>query len=311
MKLLITGGAGCLGSNLIEHLIDKTEQIIVIDNFSTGKKEVLPTNLPNLSVYEGSINDIELLKKIFKKYQPSHVIHSAASYKDPDNWIEDVNTNIIGSINVGNLCKEFNVELLINFQTALCYGIPSEIPIPLNHSTFPFTSYGISKTAGESYLLNLDLRVVSLRLANICAPRLSIGPIPTFYQRLKENKDCFCSETVRDFLSIEDFISLIDILFNTKNERGIFNVSTGKGNSIKEIFDEVVEHLNIDITDVPILPPSEDDVPVVVLDPKETNKILGWEAKVDFKSTIKKQLDWYDKFGVTDIYSHLKEKSGN
>ena len=57
------------------------------------------------------------------------------------------------------------------------------------------------------------------------------------------------------------------------------------------------------------IPP--DDVPVVVLDPKETNKILGWEAKVDFKSTIKKQLDWYDKFGVSDIYSHLKEKSGN
>ena len=116
----------------------------------------------------------------------------------------------------------------------MCYGRPNNIPIPINHPTAPFTSYGISKTAGESYLLQSDLPVVSLRLANICGPRLAIGPIPTFYQRLKENKDCFCSETVRDFLDISDYI----LLFPNKGLRS--NLKN------KEIYD--IDFINKEIT---------------------------------------------------------------
>jgi nucleoside-diphosphate-sugar epimerase len=169
----------------------------------------------------------------------------------------------------------------------------------------PFTSYGISKAAGEKFLLQSDLPVVSLRLANICGPRLAIGPIPTFYTRLKGGKSCFCSDTTRDFLDMSDFFSLMDMTLESGAPTGIFNVSTGEGHAIKDVYDEVAAYLGIVAPNVPIVPPGADDVPAVVLDPAETERVFGWRAAVSFSDTIRRQLQWYDQYGVTDIYSHL------
>ena len=132
--------------------------------------------------------------QLFADFQPGHVIHSAASYKDLRDWEGDASTNVLGSINVIESSLKYNVKRFINFQTALCYGRPSTVPIPVTHPVQPFTSYGISKTAGEQYLALSGLPYVSLRLGNVTGPRLSIGPIPTFYSRLKEAKPCFASE---------------------------------------------------------------------------------------------------------------------
>lgn len=305
-KILVTGGAGCLGSNLIERFIPKGDVIHVIDNFATGKKEVVP-DIAGLTVTEGSITENELVKEVFSKFQPTHVIHSAASYKNPDDWREDAATNILGTIHVAKAAIENNVKRLINFQTALCYGRPIELPIPVTHPKNPFTSYGISKNAGEEYLLNADLPVVSLRLANICGPRLAIGPIPTFYKRLKAGQTCFCSDSERDFLDMSDFFSLMDLVLDEGATTGVFNVSTGKANSIKDVYDAVADYLQIDAPEVPIVPVGEDDVQTVVLDASQTEKTFGWKAKVDFKQTIHRQLAWYDKYGINDVFSHLKE----
>lgn len=305
MRILITGGAGTLGSSLIEKYLPEGNEIVVIDNFSTGKREVLP-NMLGLKVVEGSIADTDLVNKVFDDFKPTHVINSAASYKDLTNWKEDAKTNVIGSINVAKAALKHGIEKFINFQTALCYGRPKEVPIPITHPTGPFTSYGISKTAGEQYLLQSGLPIVSLRLANICGPRLSIGPIPTFYTRLKEGKGCFCSDSVRDFLDLSDFLSLMEIIMHPNSKQtGVFNVSTGVGNSIKDVFVEVCKHLGVEIPDVPIVPVGDDDVQSVVLDSSHTEKVFNWKSKIDFKNTIKRQLEWYDKYGVNDIYSHL------
>lgn len=305
MKILITGGAGCLGSNLIEKYLPLGYEITVLDNFITGRKEVLP-EMAGLTLHEGSVSDNKLVNKIFKNFKPDVVIHSAASYKDPNNWLEDVNTNVNGSIIIANAAEKFGVKKILNFQTALCYGRPKKIPIPIDHPTDPFTSYGISKTAGEQYLLQCNVPVVSLRLANVCAPRLAIGPIPTFYKRLKEGKDCFCSDTVRDFIDIQDFLSLMDIILKNETVGGIYNVSTGNGHSIFELFQTVAEYLNLGKLDVPIVPPGADDIQEVVLDPIKTERDFKWKANKSFKETITNQLEWYDQYGVNDIYSHLK-----
>ncbi len=305
MKILITGGAGCLGSSLIEKYLPEGHQISVIDNFATGNREVVP-NLRNLTVIEGSIAEKELVDKCLNDFQPEVVIHSAAAYKDPSNWEEDSMTNIVGTINLAKACEKSGVKKVINFQTALCYGRPKQVPIPIDSAESPFTSYGISKTAGENYLINSGLEVISFRLANICGPRLSIGPIPTFYTRLKEGKNCFCSDTERDFLEMSDFLDLMDIaLFNSEGITGKFNVSTGKGNSIKDVFDTVCEYLGLEVPDIPIVPAGDDDVPKVILDPTVTEKVFVWKAKHNFKTTINKQLEWYDKYGISNIYSHL------
>jgi nucleoside-diphosphate-sugar epimerase len=306
-KILITGGAGCLGSNLIEHYFPQGFAIKVIDNFATGKKEVVPEQ-NRLSVTEGSIEDSVLVEKTFADFQPDYVIHSAASYKDPSDWGEDTKTNILGTTNIVKASEKHGVKRLINFQTALCYGRPKIVPIPVDHPTNPFTSYGISKTAGEQYLINSGLPVVSLRLANVTGPRLAIGPIPTFYQRLKAGKPCFCSDSRRDFLDIEDFFSLIDILISSEVSSGVFNVSTGESKSIMDVFNSVSSYLGIEPNEPPpIVPVGNDDVPEVVLDPSETEKVLGWKARVNFEETINRMLDWYEEHGVSAIYSHLTE----
>jgi nucleoside-diphosphate-sugar epimerase len=308
MRLLITGGAGCLGSNLIERYFPQGHSICVIDNFATGKREVVPPQ-PGLEVVEGSVADERLVNTVFADFKPTHVIHSAAAYKDPTDWSEDSTTNIIGAINVAKASLRVNLKRLINFQTALCYGRPCQIPIPVSHPVNPFTSYGISKTAGEAYLMNSGLDVVSLRLANICGPRLAIGPIPTFYKRLKAGQNCFCSDTVRDFLDINDFFAIMDRVLEIDAPVGVFNVSTGEGRSIHDVFHAVAKFLDIKTPQVPIVPPSNDDVPKVVLDPSKTEEVFGWRAKVGFEDTIFNQLTWYDRYGVSEIYSHLNVKT--
>jgi UDP-glucose 4-epimerase len=305
MKILITGGAGCLGSNLIEHWLPSGHEIFVIDNFATGKREVVP-DVKGLTVVEGSVADVDLVNQCFEKFKPEVVIHSAAAYKDPENWVEDATTNVIGSAIVARAAKANAVSRLINFQTALCYGRPQTLPIPVTHPTAPFTSYGITKTAGEQFMLLSGVPTLSLRIANVTGPRLAIGPIPTFYKRLKASQNCFCSDTSRDFLDMSDFLSFMDIAIQSNNPTGVYNVSSGEAHSIKEIFDLVVTYLGLPKQDVPIVAVEADDVPVVALDPSETLKSFAWKSKISFADTINKQLAWYDQFGISDVFSHLK-----
>jgi UDP-glucose 4-epimerase len=304
MRLLITGGAGCLGSNLVERYFQQGHAICVVDNFATGKREVVPSQI-GLTVIEGSIADSDLVQRTFDNFRPTHVIHSAAAYKDPLDWSGDVATNVLGSINLAKAALAHDVDRFINLQTALCYGRPSSVPIGIDHPTAPFTSYGISKTAGEAYLMQSGLPVVSLRLANICGPRLAIGPIPTFYKRLRAGQGCFCSDTTRDFLDMSDFLSLMDQALLIAGPTGIFNVSTGEGQSILDVYLAVADYLGIEPPMVPVVAPGQDDVQRVVLDPAATYEAFGWTANVSFKDTITNQLHWYDRYGINDIYSHL------
>lgn len=305
-KILITGGAGCLGSNLAEKYLDEGHKVIVIDNFATGYREVVPEGVENLSVYEGSISDEEFVERVFDETQPTHVIHSAAAYKDPDDHYEDIATNITGSVNIVNACKKHNVKRLVNFQTALCYGVPDEVPIPVTHPVNPITSYGITKTAGEQFVSMSGLNYVSLRLASIIAPRLSIGVIPTFYSRIKEDKGCFCTDAVRDFMDISDFFTLMDLVIEEDASQGIYNVGPGEGHSIKGIYEVIAEYLGKSSEGVEVRPHGDDDIQTVILKPSETKSSFNWETKIGFKDTIRNMLRWYDKHGVSAIYTHLK-----
>lgn len=305
MRILITGGAGCLGSNLIEHWLPQGHQILILDNFATGKREVVPP-VSGLELREGSIADAQWVDTCFAAFKPEVVIHAAAAYKDPNDWEEDARTNVLGSAYVAIASKANDVKRLINFQTALCYGRPGTVPIPPDHPTAPFTSYGISKTAGEQYMLLSGVPTLSLRISNVTGPRLAIGPIPTFYKRLKAGQNCFCSDTARDFLDMSDFLSFMDAAIVLDAPTGTYNVASGEAHTIQEIFDLVCGHLGLGKKEVPVVPPAADDVPVVSLDPSATLAAFGWKAQVGFAETIARQLRWYDAYGVNDVFSHLQ-----
>src|SRR6185503_10424411 len=105
-----------------------------------------------------------------------------------------------------------------------------------------------------------------------------------FYKRLKAGQACFCSDTMRDFLDMSDFLAAMDVVMADGAPSGIFNVSSGTGHSIKEIYDLVRSHLGLEADpNVKVVPVGNDDVPSVVPDPSRTQRILGWRAKVSFE----------------------------
>jgi UDP-glucose 4-epimerase len=307
MRILITGGAGCLGSNLIEHWLPQGHDILVIDNFATGPRETVLAWLPKLQLVEGNIADRALVDKAFTDFSPTHVVHAAAAYKDPDDWREDIASNVLGSVNVVAAARVANVERFINLQTALCYGTPEQVPIPVDHPCRPMASYGISKTAGEAYVATAGVPFVSLRLASIIGPCLTIGAIPTFYSRLKAGKSVFCTTAVRDFLAMPDFLAFMDLAMRSGAPTGIYNLGPGHGHSIKDVLIAVAAALKLPVPDpIDIRPVGADDVETVILDSSATQSAFGWRAKVGFDDAIAEMVRWYDEHGISAIHTHLK-----
>src|SRR5207247_10869377 len=152
-----------------------------------------------LNLIEGTIADADLVAQAFNAGKPDIVIHAAAAYKDPDNWHEDVASNVLGTVNVVRAAQKAKVRRVIYFQTGLCYGLkPMEQAITLNHRIHSYgSSYAISKTSGEQYIDLSGLDYISFRLANAYGPRNLSGPLPTFYQRLTTGKACFVMDTRR------------------------------------------------------------------------------------------------------------------
>ena len=189
MKVLVTGGAGFIGSHLVDRLLARGDEILVVDNYATGRRDNL-TPHPKLTIVEGTIADAGLVREAFDRFRPNRVVHAAASYRDPNDWAEDSLTNVVGTANVVQAAKSHDIARLVYFQTALCYGLqPVEQPITLAHPIRPGgSSYAISKTAGEHYVQLSGLDWISLRLANAYGPRNLSGPLPTFYHRLTTAK---------------------------------------------------------------------------------------------------------------------------
>ena len=303
MKVLITGGSGFLGSHITDSLLTRGDNVVVIDNYETGRRDNLTTH-PNLKVVEGTIADADLLDSLFDGVDL--VIHAAASYKNPENWAEDAKSNICGTINVVKSCLKHNVKRVIYFQTALCYGTkPLEQPITLNHPILPEgSSYSISKTAGEQYIHLSGLDYVTFRLANVYGPRNISGPLPVFYSRLTNNKPCFVMDTRRDFVYVDDLVSVVIKAVDGIGS-GTYHVSSGSDISIKEMFDATTSALNMGTIDVEVRPRLEDDAPSILLEPSKTNQTFDWAANTTLKEGVKNAVSYYHKFGIKETFTHL------
>ena len=306
MKVLITGGGGFIGSHLADRLLADGNEVLSIDNYATSRRDNL-TEQDGLEIVEGSIHDRATVDEVFGGFDPDAVAHAAASYKDPEAWVEDTATNALGTVNVVEASRDAGVDRFVYFQTALCYGTePLENPITLEHPIRPDSSYAISKTAGEQYIELSGIPFVSLRLANIYGPRNVSGPPPTFWQRLTEGKPCFAMDTRRDFIYVSDLIEVVTAALAGTGQ-GHYHVSTGSDYSIKEMFEAVVEAMGIELEgEVEVRPRPPEDAPSILLDPSRTKADFGWEASVPLDEGIAKAVAWYEQNGVGETYTHLK-----
>lgn len=313
MRILITGGAGFIGSHLADALLAEGETVFVIDNYSTGRRDNLKPQ-DRLTVLEGTIADTPLVDRVFDDFKPEVVVHAAASYKDPEAWAEDATTNVLGTINVVKAAKRVNIRRLIYFQTSLCYGLqPLEQPITLKHPLYSGgygggSSYAISKTGGEQYIELGGFEFLSFRLANAYGPRNLSGPLPTFYHRLTTGKPCFVMDTRRDFIFIDDLVEVVLKAIRGMGTKGYYHISSGSDFSIKELFDATVKALEIKLDeDVEVRPRGADDVYTILLDPVKTNRDFQWQTKTPLEVGVRAAIEWYKAYGITQTFTHLKQ----
>jgi nucleoside-diphosphate-sugar epimerase len=310
MKVLVTGGCGQVGSHVTELLLQRGDQVLAIDNLATGRREHLADH-PNLKVVIDTIANKELVDKLVSDFRPEVIVHTAASYKDPSDWYNDSLTNCVGGSNMIHAAKEFGVKRFIYFQTALCYGVkPLQQPIRLDHPKFPAnSSYAITKTANEDFLEISGLDFVTFRLANVVGPRNVSGPLPIFFQRLKDGKKCFVTKARRDFVFVMDLAKNVVKACDGVGH-GAYHFSSGTDVAIKELYDAVVEAMGITPYPEPeIKDLGPDDAPSILLDPSRTFQDFGKIEFTPLRQTVKAAIDYFKVHGTLGEYTHLKLES--
>jgi len=307
MKILISGGLGQIGSHIAEMLLERGDEVLVIDNLATGRKEHLQDH-KNLQVVIGTIADRQSVDQLFADFQPDTVVHAAASYKDPNDWYNDSLTNCVGGSNIVQASVNHVVKRFIYFQTSLCYGLkPLEQPITLAHPKLPAsTSYAITKTANEDFLEISGLDFVTFRLANVVGPRNVAGPLPIFYQRLKDGKQCFVTKSRRDFVFVKDLARVV-LKACDGSGHGAYHFSSGSDVSIETLYDAVVQAMGFKEYPKPeIKDLGEDDVVSILLDPSRTFEDFGTIEFTPIEETVSQAIDYFQKFGTLGEYTHLR-----
>ena len=307
MKVFVTGGAGQVGSTVIDMLLARGDRVLGIDNYSTGRRDNLEPH-PNLKLVEDSITDAALIDRLFEGFKPEVVIHTAASYKDPDDWSTDALVNAVGSANIARASKAHGVARLIYFQTALCYGTrPLRSPITLDHPIDPVnSSYAISKTAGEHYIQFSGVDWVTFRLANVIGERNVSGPLPIFFERLSAGKKCFVTPARRDFCYARDLARVV-IRAADGAGRGTYHFSSGKDVAIRELYDAVVGAMKLnDYPEPEVRPLGKDDAASILLDPSRTFADFGQIEFTPLAKIAEAAVERWKSEGVQGGYTHLK-----
>ena len=307
MKVLVTGGLGQIGSHVAEMLLARGDEVLVVDNLATGRREHLTAH-PKLTIVLESIANKPVMDKLIGDFRPEALVHAAASYKDPDDWYNDALTNCVGGSNIIDSAKRCGVKRFIYFQTALCYGLkPQEHPITLNHPRKPEgSSYAISKTVNEMYLELSGIDFVTFRLANVVGPRNLAGPLPVFFQRLKEGKQCFVTKSRRDFVYVKDLARIV-LQACDGTGHGAYHFSSGTDVSISELYEEVVKAMLL-----PTYPAAEikqlgpDDVASILLDPSRTFTDFGPIQFTPLAETVRAAIQYYRQHGTLGEYTHLR-----
>ena len=302
MKILLTGGAGFIGSHVADLLIKEGHHVIIIDNLSHGGK--IHIN-PAAFFYHLDIRD-ESLEEVFAREKPEVLNHHAAqvsvrdSVTDP---IYDLEVNIRGTVHLLELSRKYQVKKVIFASSGgAIYGEQDYFPAEENHSMRPLSPYGVAKLAGESYLYyyqqNFDLPSVILRYANVYGPRQDpfgeAGVIAIFSQGMLDGKQPIINgsgEQTRDYVYVED-VARINLLASKEDVRGAFNVGTGQETTVNFLFKKIKTLTHSEAKEIHGEPKKGEQLRSV-LSSEKAKQILGWEPKIKLEEGLKKTITFF------------------
>lgn len=308
MKLVITGGAGFIGSNIAEELLKENEnEVIIVDNLSTGKMANLRkfNRGTNINFVRGSITDLNLLKVVFKGVD--YVFHQAAipsvprSIKDP---IASNNANVNGTLNVLVAAKDCDVKKVVYASSSSVYGDTPELPKREDMTPNPLSPYAVTKLLGEYYCNVFNdiygLKTVSLRYFNVYGPRQDpysdyAAVIPKFINRVSENKPPVIygdGEQTRDFTFVKDVVRA-NILAAKSDAEGVYNIANGNRISITALANMIMALIGNDLTPAHD-DPREGDVKHSLADISEAKKNLGYEPAYSLEEGLRRTIEWFN-----------------
>jgi len=302
MKVLITGGAGFIGSNVIDLLIKEGHSVVVVDNLSQGKRENIHKGV---TFYACNILEVDKLNKIFSTEQPEVVIHNAAqidvqaSLKKP---ALDSEVNIIGTINVLECCKSFGVKKIIYPSSAAVYGTPVYLPVDENHPIDPISFYGISKHTPEHYIKTYAelyrIKYIIFRYANVYGirqdPKGEGGVVSIFINKFLNNISPIIfgdGNQTRDFIYVKD-IARANLLALTSGDNKILNISTKKPVTVNEIFEVMNKIFNSNL-EVIHEKERDGDIRDSHLDNRKAKEFLNWSNEYSLEDGLRETCEYY------------------
>lgn len=325
---LVTGGAGFIGSHIVEELLKRGEKVRVLDNFFTGKRENLQfTNLlinqltNSLEVIEGDIRDFTTVKKTMKNID--YVIHEAAlrsvpkSMDDPASYHE---VNVGGTLNILIAARDEKVKKVVLASSSSVYGETELLPEKEEHPPQPISPYALTKLAGEYYCQVFSraygLKTVSLRYFNVFGPRQSLESqyaivIPKFITcMLKDESPPVHGDGLqsRDFTYIDNVVkATIQAALVTDLDGEVLNVACGKAYTVLEVVKYVNQILGKNVQPL-FTPPRLGDVRHTLADVTKQEKILGIRAEIDFYEGLKRTVEYFQNIDYGDKRKDVSDK---
>ncbi|MCK5579921.1 MAG: SDR family oxidoreductase [Candidatus Omnitrophica bacterium] len=311
LKVLVTGGAGFIGSHLVDRLINDGHDVVVLDNFSTGRPQNLDhqKDSSQLQLVEADIRDLDKIKPYFEGIEV--VFHLAALADIVPSIVNPIGyytSNVLGTMNVVEAARLSGVKRLVYTASSSCYGIPPEgcYPTPENAAISPEYPYALTKYLGEETVLHwgkvYDLPVVSLRLFNVYGTRSrtsgTYGAVFGVFLAQKLSGQPYTvvgdGTQTRDFTYVTDVADAFATAGYSDVSGEVFNVGTGKPQSVNRL----VELLEGEVTYIPKRPGEPD---CTWADVNKIKAVLGWESKVSFEqgvAEIRKNIDYWKEAPV-------------
>jgi UDP-glucose 4-epimerase len=301
MKVLVTGGAGFIGSHLADVLIQRGHQVVVVDNLSTGRLENINAAA---TFYQVDIGSPEL-ERIFEKERPEIVDHQAAQtviQKSMEDPVFDAKQNILGSLNLVLQCLRFGVRKIVYASSAGIYGEPQCRPVDENHPVTPISYYGISKHTVEHYLslshLQNSLSYVVLRYSNVYGPRQSptgeAGVVAIFTRQMLQGERPTIfgkGDKTRDYVYVADVVTA-NLLAMEKSISGVFNIGTGVETSDQEMFD-LLAGLTGYKGNPRYAPVRKGEIYRICLDSGKAQKEIGWQPHFPLREGLTETVNYY------------------